>query len=152
VDDADFDRVNMFKWSALKDGNTFYASRSEYKPRRRISMHAFILGFPISGEIDHKDRNGLNNTRDNLRLCTPSQNRANSPMNKRNTSGFKGVYFTLNKARPWNALIRSNRVRYRLGYFKTAEEAARAYDAKAKELNGEFAWLNFPETAGETST
>jgi hypothetical protein len=145
VDDEDYEYVNAFKWHAVQGRKTFYASRSEYNPRRRIPMHLFILGFPNS-EIDHRDRNGLNNTRKNLRPASRAQNKANTAKFSTNKSGFKGVsYCPWLKKRQWAATINSNNVRVNLGYFTTPEEAARAYDAKARELHREFAWLNFPE-------
>ena len=85
--------------------------------------------------IDHKDRNKLNNKFGNLRLCTSSQNQANTVSN-----GYKGV--SRNKKK-WRARIMFKRKEIRLGNFDNQEDAARAYDIKALELFGEFAKLNF---------
>ena len=94
--------------------------------------------------VDHKDGNPLNNHRDNLRLCTPSQNNKNSRKQSNNTSGFKGV----SKHRDvWLAQIRvDDRFKY-LGCYKDKIEAAKSYDKAAYELFKEYAKLNFDENS-----
>lgn len=92
--------------------------------------------------MDHIDGNGLNCCKSNLRICTQSQNNANSRTKK--LKGFKGTIRGKGD-RKWYAMITKDYVRYHLGGFQTEEEAARAYDAAAKKLFGEFARLNFPE-------
>lgn len=106
--------------------------------------------------VDHKNQNPLDNQRSNLRLCTPSQNNQNAAVRKDNTSGYKGVayrkdvankvykYNTKNKvSKFWQAYINVSGKRKHLGYYDTAEQAAYAYDAAARELHGEFAYVNF---------
>ena len=99
VDDEDFDFLNQWKWCAHKDGNNFYAVRVDYSNGRAnkkfLSMHRVLLGltdpkiFP-----DHKDGDGLNNQRYNLRIATPSQNVINSKTSgKDKTSIYRGVSF-----------------------------------------------------------
>lgn len=91
---------------------------------------------------DHRNRNKLDNRRGNLRQATPLQNAVNQSLRKDNASGFKGV--TWNKqVGKWKAQIRDTGRRLFLGYFHDATDAARAYDAKARDLFGEFAFLNF---------
>jgi hypothetical protein len=124
-------------WHARKS-NGIYASRV-YATRygesgKKIQLHRVILGEP--SEIDHKDHNGLNNRRDNLRPCTPSQNIGNS-RHRPGISGFRGVYQEQRTGR-WVAQIADRN----LGTFATPREAARAYDAAALERFGEFATLN----------
>ena len=97
--------------------------------------------------VDHIDRNSLNNRRGNLRLCTPSQNILNT-RGKKGTSKYKGVWWNTKKNK-WLAMITSKGRHFHLGFFDEEIEAAKAYDRKAVELFGEFAYLNFPEIATE---
>jgi len=91
--------------------------------------------------IDHKNGNKLDNRRGNLRICTYPENCINSPMKKNNTSGYKGVTFW-KRDNNWKAQIRFNRKNLHIGYFQTKEKAAKAYNKKARELFGNFAYLN----------
>lgn len=109
-------------------------------------LHRLITRVPVGRQIDHKNRDQLDNRRSNLRIATPSQNSANKVA--RGISGLKGVHDTRRSPplkKPWAAHIQSQGKKKNLGYFATAEEAGRAYDAAALELFGEFAVLNFPE-------
>jgi hypothetical protein len=101
-------------------------------------MHRVIANAPAELNVDHKDGDGLNNTRANLRIATQKQNSANRRANR--GTQYKGIY--RNKLR-FRAEINTADSRHYLGNFKNAEDAARAYDAKAKELFGEFARTNF---------
>ena len=97
----------------------------------------FLTYGEFAKEIDHKDRDRLNNRIDNLRECTRSQNQSNRVY--KNASGFRGVHANKNK---WAARISYNGKWLHIGTFATKEAAAAAYNAKAKELVGEFAMLN----------
>ena len=141
VDVADYERLMAIRWHADKGNHTFYARGT--LEGKRISMHRFIMNPPEDMVIDHIDGNGLNNTRANLRICTHIQNLYNSRPVK-GTSAYKGVYWNGEK-RKWNAQIRYNGRHIHIGYFDSEKEAARFRDKKAKELQGEFARLNFPE-------
>lgn len=153
VDDEDFERVNQWKWNAelhkTRAGteSTWYAKRIPWdsvskRSLPKIYMHRFVVGLSdASVRIDHRDRNGLNNQRSNLRLSTPSQNHANSIMNSRNTSGFRGVHWDKNRLK-WEAQIRCGEKRIHLGRFETKAEAAIAYNNAAVAHFGEFATLN----------
>ena len=100
--------------------------------------------------VDHKDRNPLNNQKSNLRWATKQQNAMNSNRKAGTTSSiYKGVTLKKNlKSKPWmttiSRTIDGKREYCFIGYFKTQKEAAIAYDAKAREFYGEFAFLNFP--------
>lgn len=145
IDDGDFDLVSPFLWFAKKGVNTFYATTNLPLPNGKqtaISMHQVIMGDPPDGHtIDHADRDGLNNCRDNLRFATGAQQRHNTAIAKNNTSGFKGVNW---HGGSWRARLTVNKRQVYLGSYRDPSQAARAYDAKAIELFGPFAHLNFP--------
>ena len=107
-------------------------------------MHSAILESHKGSDIDHIDGNGLNNQENNLRYSTHSQNMSNRGLDKNNKSGFKGVSW-YQPSQKWQVKIAVQGKQKHLGYYSDIEEAARAYDAAAKELHGEFAWLNFPD-------
>lgn len=94
--------------------------------------------------VDHVNGNGLDNRRCNLRVCTPQQNAFNSKPVRGSRSKFKGVKYNTACKNKWTARIRINGKQVDIGRFETEEEAARAYDKVAKEVQGDFAWLNFP--------
>ena len=136
VDDSDFHRVSEFKWFLDRT----YARRTF----DGYALHRFIAGNPRLGkETDHRNTYGLDCTRKNLREATHSQNQRNKTKYRNNTSGFKGVYFDKFRG-AWKAYIRFRGVLHHIGYFKEPIEAAKAYDAVAKKLFGEFAKPNFP--------
>ena len=148
VDNEDFAKVSGYKWYAVKHRNTFYALTSIRKGNKitSLKMHRLILGLRrCDGKItDHRDRNGLNNQKANLRLCTNQQNGQNKRPQKGGTSKYKGVYWHKPREK-WCGKVATNGKNQHLGYFVGEAEAAKAYDKKAKELFGEFAYLNFPE-------
>lgn len=133
-------------------GRKWYAQRAQSgriyaqsAAPNRVSMHRLIANPAPHAEVDHWNGDGLDNRRANLRECSKSQNLANRGKNKNNPHSYKGVCFRpLSKKRPWTAQIQANGRRWALGHFASELEAARAYDAKAEELWGEFAFLNFP--------
>lgn len=146
VDDEDFEYLNQFKWCYLPKQRTVgeygYAVRNSLN-RKRIFMHNAITIKKNGLGLDHKDRNGLNNQKENLRLATRSQNNANM-VGHGKTSRFKGIYLRKTKNKnSWFAEICYKYVRYYLGTFQSEKEAAKAYDLAAKKLFGEFARLNF---------
>jgi hypothetical protein len=145
VDDEDFEWISVWKWHAIIDRGRWYAvrmTRDERYKRKRLLMHRLILGRPLMG-IDHKDMDGLNNQKFNLRLCTHQENQRNRTKTSVNTSGYKGV--SLDRRKYYRAFIVVNKKQVHLGTFPDKISAAKAYDTKAKELFGEFARLNFPQ-------
>lgn len=155
VDDEDYEALARHKWTAQKSsgGSTFYAVRwgpGGRRNRKRILMHRVITGAVDSQDVDHKDGNGLLNTRSNLRRATRAQNAANKKIGRNNTSGYKGVYWKPKDAR-WQALIQPQGRCIYLGEFSDPVEAALAYDRAALEIFGEFARPNFPIGTNKTS-
>ena len=143
IDDCDFEIVNKYKWRTNSDGYpcrtiNFKINGKWYSREQPVYWEIMNRKY---GEIyDHINRNILDNRRKNLRLATRSENLMNRPPPKNNSSGYKGVAFN-KKEKKFRAKIRFNNKSYELGSFKTAREAALAYNKKAKELTP-FAYLN----------
>lgn len=93
--------------------------------------------------IDHINGDCTDNQKHNLRIATNQQNFFNRSANHINTSGYKGVSWN-SRSEKWVAQIQISRQKEHIGFFENPIDAAKAYDAKAKELFGEFARLNFP--------
>jgi hypothetical protein len=146
LDDEDYEILRHRKWSTLTSNKTkkVYACSADSVRgggRFKLSlMHRVILGLSPGQFADHIDGDGLNNQRSNLRVATRDQNRRNTGLMKSNRSGFKGVYFKPRIGK-WIASIKDGRTKH-LGCFSTPEEAAKAYDAAALKLHGEFACTN----------
>jgi len=141
VDAADFERLNQYKWHVKKDRNKYYAESQ--KNGKNIKMHRLITGAPEHLFVDHRDHNGLNNRRWNLRLCTRAENMHNQRPQQGGTSKYKGVFWN-KRARKYVSQIGMSGNRKTIGYFDDEIEAAISYDLKAMELFGEFGYLNFP--------
>lgn len=140
IDQADYGLVSKFKWRAVKRGSTLYAETKI--ERKTIVMHRLILGCKKGHEVDHVDGDGLNNTKENIRICTRFENQQNRGVFRNNKSGYCGVYFDSRKKKSWRAEINANNKRYFLGYFHTPREAAISYNNAATRLHGNFAKLN----------
>lgn len=145
VSDHRFEYLNQWKWLAMKSNKgIYYAARSTPKKngkREVVFMHHVILPPAKGFLVDHKDLNSLNNQDENLRLCTPSQNKANGSLYSTNKSGFKGVYWS-EKRKKWIASLRKDGKHVLQKEFPTAVEAAMAYNDAATKHFGEFARLN----------
>lgn len=134
VDDEDFELVSKYKWKYLhnKGRNTGYAQHSELG-----LMHRFLLQPPRELLIDHVDKDGLNNSRGNLRLATRSQNAMNRGKQRDNTSGYKGAYWDKRRG-TWFSVTKINQKTIRIGDFPTALAAHEAYVRVCRALHGEF--------------
>lgn len=148
VDDEDFVELSKSKWYYHSSG---YAVRNDYSNRKHetLKMHRIVLK-PKDGEwLDHINSDRLDNRKENLRVASPSQNAWNSRQPKNyHSSSYKGVskHKRQNGQIAWRARISLNWKNISLGVFDTPEEAARAYDKKARELFGEFAKINNKQT------
>lgn len=139
VDEADFDLLRASRWYVYKrDRGTQYALRDRVDEKGTERLHRVLLNAPRGALVDHRNLNGLDNRRENLRLSTTSSNLCNRGATKANKSGFKGVSWSA-KDRCWRAVITFQRKWYFLGNFSTPEAAARAYERAALRLHGDFA-------------
>ncbi len=151
VDDEDYEFLAQINWCWTKGGYALAVGNSakfkrlfpnyEFKTRC-VLMHRLLMRAPEDLEVDHENRNGLDNQRHNLRLATSSQNKHNSG-SREGTSIYKGVCWNPKPAM-WSAQIKLEWKKRSLGYYHTEVEAALAYDRAATDLHGEFASVNFP--------
>lgn len=139
IDSADVPLVNKWNWSAKVEEHTVYARRgiSIKGKHHTIKLHRMILSVPDGIEVDHKDGNGLNNRRSNLRTATRSQNMCNKSIQRNCKSGVKGVCWEKNRNR-WKAEIRFEGKKKYLGSFASKEEACAAYAEASKAIHGEY--------------
>lgn len=148
VDEQDYELVSgEMPWVALrgKNGN-WYAYHSRRRGAERALMHRLIVGALPGEYVDHRNGDGLDNRRENLRRCTNAQNMWNVRCG-RGKSPYKGVSTHPHTVGRWRAYIVKGARQRHLGYFDTEIEAAMAYDVAAAEMFGEFAKLNLPPRA-----
>jgi hypothetical protein len=151
VDPDDYERLRKYEWLTKKGKNSFYARRrvptGKSKKEKLVYMHQMVVKVPKGMVIDHINQDGMDNRSDNLRPATYSQNLCN----RKKRSGamyskYKGVHW--NKShKKWAARITFEKKTIELGYYLSEIEAAKAYDRAAIKYHGEFACLNFPESA-----
>jgi hypothetical protein len=143
VDNEDFERLNRFKWYARwsKYTKSFYAMRNSATvdgSRSSVLLHREITGAKPSEQVDHKNHDTLDNRIENLRLCSISQNQANRRIDSDSSSGHKGVSWH-RRIGKFQARLGVLGKREHIGYFDSAEDAARAYAVRASQRFGEFA-------------
>lgn len=136
VDDVDYPDLLKYKWHLAKNG---YVYRRGDNGQRTVYIHRQILKAPSNMDVDHMDKDKLNNTKANIRLVTTTQNLRNARPWKKATSKYKGVMWS---DQQWRAKIQVDGEQIELGYFLTQREAAIAYNEAALKYFGEFAWLN----------
>jgi len=148
VNNCDFKYLSQWKWHNTQGYAARTRRKSEQPGSRTILMHRVVAestGLCLDGlEIDHKDRDTLNNRRKNLRVATRGENAANQGKQPTNSSGFKGVYWH-RKNRRWVAEVTHGAKKTNCGSFRTREEAAAAYDTVAKAQHGKFVCPNGSE-------
>lgn len=144
VDDEDYAWLVTYKWSVITVSlDLKYAVRHQPRTKSKmIYMHRQILEVAPGQHVDHRNHDGLDNRRSNLRICTHAQNCQNKRPNRECSSSYKGVSWYKSK-RLWSSAIKVSGVRKHLGYFKNEVDAAKAYDDAARKYFGEFAFLNF---------
>lgn len=151
VDDADYKWLSQWNWGLSTHPNIFYAKA--WINSKATYMHRLILGLTDRKiHTDHKDHNGLNNQRDNLRRCTSSENQKNARASGK--SKYLGVSFYTPqkdnkhkrfkngkpyKSNRWKASFHIGKKLKFLGYFETQLEAAIIYNIAARKYHGEFA-------------
>ena len=174
IDEEDYDKV----MSAISERSKWYywTNKSPTHPReyattgcRRQSVHRVVMDAPKGMDVDHINGNGLDNRKENLRLCTRSQNAMNRKPRFDNPTGYKGVQYTPTHrqkytskktgittvhesklSKPYRAYLGDGKGGHlQGGRYATAEEAARARDLLAVEMHGEFVYLNFPHLMEE---
>lgn len=139
VSTPDLPRIMAFdSWCVSPHDKTFYASsklKTDMYRNCNISMHRLIMSFPENLQIDHIDRNGIDNRMENLRIVTNTQNQLNRGRRNLNNK-YKGVY----EIRPgvFKSMISFNKKSITLGLFETPEDAALEYNKRHKELWGDF--------------
>jgi len=142
IDHAFREAASQYYWRPCKSSSNFYAQAfvPGSDPRKVIFLHHLVLP-PKEGLLpDHKDRNGLNCTTENLRYATPSQN-AHNRDSRRKVRPYRGV-FRMKGYKSWSMKIFVAGERIYKGGFNTAEAAAEHYNRVALERMGQFATLN----------
>ena len=137
VDDEDYEYLNQWKWTFLNTGYVMRRIQKKGHKTKYILMHRLILNTPKGMITDHINRNRLDNRRENLRICTPSQNLCNTNLRKDNTSGHRGVYWYKPYSK-WMVICTINSKSKFLGYFEDKSEAIRVYKENAKIMHGSF--------------
>jgi hypothetical protein len=133
VDPKDYERIAKYKWFAMRSRRGFYAIRivkQKDGTRKKIRMHRCIFDVPDDKLIDHINHNGLDNRKANLRIVT-------------NMQKYKGVSWA-KRVGKWHTEIYCRGQKIFIGYFDDQTAAAKAYDARAAQLYGDYAALNFP--------
>lgn len=143
VDDEDYEALNKHKWRMVTYFGIDYALRTETVDgeHRTILRHRHIMEAGNGKNVDHKNKNGLDNRRENLRFGTVAQSQYNRRINKNNTTGYKGVCWSPAKGK-YFAQIYKNQERKWLGVFDSPIDAAKAYNTAALKYFEEFARLN----------
>lgn len=142
IDDEEYEKVKNFSWYAAKMRNgRYYVQCSKNSSHKALKLHRVIMNCNNSKiKIDHINRNPLDNRKNNLRFCTNSQNGQNVNKSKRNTSGFKGVYFRSDRNK-WRSYITVDKKIIYLGLFNSKKEASIAYNNATLKYHKEFSYL-----------
>ena len=139
IDASDVHLAEGWNWSAKVRPWTTYAGRTAYVSGAKVDvkLHRVILGVTPDQIVDHKNGNGLDNRKNNLRPATAAQNAQNAAKRKDNSSGFKGVGFH-KQVGLWEAYINAGGKRLHLGYHASPEQAHEAYVKASAAMHGAF--------------
>jgi hypothetical protein len=143
VDDEDYELVSQYVWHFSSRYVKTNLKKTADGKHHTLVIHKLILDVPPGMEVDHINRNTLDNRRANLRICTRAENCRNRQRRSNNISGVKGVCRLPGRPSKWRAGIRVDGKFISLGCFQTTKEAAQAYDKAARKYFGEFAKTNF---------
>ena len=146
LDVKDYYRLRFLKWVVYGNGTNLYAIRLRLTDPNKTStvyMHREIMNPPPDLVVDHRNCDGLDNRKQNLRFATHAQNTRNRRKKKNGSSQFLGVYFNKEKS-TWDSQLMHNGKKIWVGRFDNEIDAAKAYDETARKYHGEFARLNFP--------
>ena len=145
IDTDDYDKIKKYNWSihkGLKDKCFYAISHDKINGKyTTIKLHRLIMNVESHKNVDHKDFNGLNNVKTNLRICTPTENMRNRRMSYNNKSGYKGVC-PVGNSKKWRMQIRVNKKTIYLGQCENPIDGAKIYDKAEIKYFGEFANIN----------
>lgn len=144
VDEDDYDKLSQYNWSVDERSHTTYVKRSVYEGGIRTGteiMHRLIMDAPEDMQVDHINGDGLDNRKENLRLCSQKQNLMNKRSVVDSSSKHKGVCWDKGSSK-WRAYIQVDKKKKHLGYYTDELAAASAYNEAAKEHFGEYAKVN----------
>lgn len=142
VDTHRYDEIAQYKWTVKTSGDRHYAYRQEVFEGKlvQIMMHRQIANPDDASDVDHKNKDTLDNHEENLRICSRSDNLGNTRRHIDKGNDLpKGVTYSRGRRKQYSASVMRHGKRYFLGRFFTVDEAKSAYEFKAKELFGEFA-------------
>jgi hypothetical protein len=140
VDDEDYPILSQWNWCCVSNNKKYVKTNfSENGKQKPVYMHRFIMQAPKGMDVDHINGNPLDNRKENLRVCTHSENKRNTKKFKNNTTGYKGVSIKKDK---FQVKISHDYKQVHIGLFNTVEEAVKAYNEAALKYHGEFARLN----------
>lgn len=140
IDIEDYNKIKIYRWGVYKNkkrSNFYCIARDKDKKRTTIKIHRLLLSVKKGKEVDHINRNGLDNRKCNLRICNTSENCCNREYSRKSNCNFKGVYYNKRFDR-YIANIKKEQRQIYLGCFKTPEEAHQAYCAASKKYHGKF--------------
>ena len=135
------DGRKLYILTSKKNNNIYTNYAYIFVDCKMTMLHRLLTNAKKGFDVDHINNNGLDNRLSNLRVCTRSQNKANSRKYKNNKSGYRGVSWDKSKNK-WRAQIGIRGKNYRLGRFNDPLEAYSVYKKAAYKAFGTFAHLD----------